>query len=65
MLECGDDGCVQKRSGRFLKDMVYIVLEYALGGLLFDLCHSAGALGEDAGRFFMLQLVDALDCMHN
>jgi hypothetical protein len=28
-------------------------MEYVSGGLLFDLCQTMGAMGEDAGRFFM------------
>lgn len=40
-------------------------MEYVEGGLLFDLCQTMGAMGEDAGRFFMHQMVDSLDYMHN
>ena len=37
------------------------MLEYVSGGLLFDLCQTLGGMGEDAGRFFLRQLVDVLD----
>jgi serine/threonine protein kinase len=40
------------------------MLEYVDGGLLFDLCKMLGGLGERGGRFFMLQLLDAVSCMH-
>jgi len=49
----GSDGFVKKPSGREIKNLVYILLEYVSGGLLFDLCQSVGGMGEDAGRFFM------------
>jgi hypothetical protein len=45
---------VVKPSGRIISNLVFIVMEYVSGGLLFDLCQTMGAMGEDAGRFFML-----------
>lgn len=52
ILEYGDAGWVLKPSGRQLTGLVYIVLEFVSGGLLFDICQLAGGLGEDGGRFF-------------
>jgi serine/threonine protein kinase len=52
MLECGDNGTVVKPSGRVISNIVYIVMEYVQGGLLFDVCQLMGAMGEDVGRFF-------------
>jgi len=65
MYEYGDAGQVVKPSGRVINNLVFIVMEYVAGGLLFDLCQTMGAMGEDAGRFFMSQLVASLDYMHN
>jgi serine/threonine protein kinase len=53
MYEYGDAGQVVKPSGRVIENLVYIVMEFVQGGLLFDLCQSMGAMGEDAGRFFL------------
>ena len=53
MCGYGTDGYVIKPSGREIKDLVYIMLEYVSGGLLFDLCQTMGGMGEDAGRFFL------------
>lgn len=39
-------------------------MEHVSGGLLYDLCNSLGAMGEDCGRFFMHQIVDVLSYMH-
>jgi len=65
MMDFGDAGQVVKPSGRVINNLVFIVMEYVSGGLLFDLCQTMGAMGEDAGRFFMTQMVQSLDYMHN
>ena len=31
---------------------------------MFDLCQTMGAMGEDAGRFFLMQMVEAIEYMH-
>jgi len=64
MLGYGDSGEVVKPSGRHINNLVYISMEYVPGGLLFDLCQKMGAMGEDAGRFFVSQILDSLDYMH-
>lgn len=63
IIEFGDNGHVQKPSGRELKNLVYIVLEYIQGGLLFDICQLVGGLGEDGGRFFFKQMLNSLEYM--
>jgi serine/threonine protein kinase len=65
MHEYGDAGQVVKPSGRVIDNLVYIVMEFVQGGLLFDLCQTMGAMGEDAGRFFLHQMLDSLEYMHN
>ena len=49
----GDSGEVLKPSGRRITNLVYIMMEFVSGGLLFDLCQTMGAMGENAGRFFV------------
>jgi len=56
----GSDGHVLKPSGREIKNLVYILLEYVAGGLLFDLCQTVGGMGEEAGRYFLSQMLDVL-----
>jgi serine/threonine protein kinase len=53
ILGWGSDGVVKKPSGREIKNLVYIKLEYVAGGLLFDVCQTVGGMGEDAGRFLL------------
>jgi len=65
MHSYGSEGIVKKPSGREIKNLVYIILECVHGGLLFDLCQKKGALGEDAGRYFLGQLIDVLGYMQS
>jgi hypothetical protein len=44
---------VRKPSGREIPNLVYILLEYVTGGLLFDVCQAIGGMGEEDGRFFL------------
>ena len=63
--EFGWDGKIVKPSGRVLDELTYITMEYVDGGLFFDFVQSMGAMGEDAGRFFLHQLLNSLEYMHN
>ncbi len=65
ILEYGDNGTVLKPSGRSLSGLVYIVLEFVSGGLLFDLCQLLGGLGEDGGRFFFKQMIESIEYMNS
>lgn len=60
----GSDGVVLKPSGRKIENLVYILLEYVTGGLLFDVCQTIGGMGENGGRYFMSQMLDVLSYMH-
>lgn len=54
LQDYGDAGVIVKPSGRTIEKIVYLVLEYVNGDLLFDACQDQGAMGEDAGRYFAL-----------
>lgn len=43
---------------------IYIVMEYVHGDLLYDVCKQNGGMGEETGRFFLNQLLDAIEHMH-
>ena len=60
IVHYGSDGYVKKPSGRELSNLVYILLEYVSGGLLFDVCQTLGGMGEEGGRYFMTQMLDVL-----
>lgn len=40
-------------------------MEYVEGGLLYDLCSKMGAMSEDQARFFILQILDAVEYLHD
>ena len=63
ILEYGDAGWVLKPNGKELTGLVYIVLEFVAGGLLFDLCQLLGGLGEEIGRYFFKQMLASLAYM--
>ena len=65
MYDFGDAGQVVKPSGRIINNLVYIIIEFVTGGLLFDLCQTMGSMGEDSGRFFAIQLLDVMEYCHN
>jgi serine/threonine protein kinase len=65
MVDYGDAGQVLKPSGRIIDNLIFIIMEFVQGGLLFDLCQTMGAMGEDAGRFFLLQMVESMEYMHS
>ena len=65
MIDYGDAGQVLKPSGRVIDNLVFIIMEFVQGGLLFDLCQTMGSMGEDAGRFFLMQMVESLEYMHS
>lgn len=64
LIDYGSDGQIVKCSGRVLSNLVYISLEYVEGGLMFDLCKTGGAMGEEIGRFLFKQLVNSMKYMH-
>ena len=49
----GDSGTVVKPSGHEIKNLVYLMMEYAPNGTLYHLVDTMGAMGENAGRFFV------------
>ena len=65
ILGYGSEGHVVKPSGREIKNLVYIILEYVTGGLLFDVCQTMGGMGEDGGRFFLSQMIDVLEYLQS
>lgn len=46
----GENGTVVKQSGRVISNLVFVEMEY-VGGLLFDMCQSINAMGEEVGFF--------------
>ena len=47
------------------KKVLYIVLEYAAGGELFDYVANTGNFSEEITRFYFHQLFKAIDYLHS
>lgn len=65
IFDYGDDGKIVKASGKVKENVVYIVLEYIAGGLLFEVCQDLGPLGEDSSRVFFKEIVEAIEFMQS
>ena len=54
LLDFGDAGVIVKPSGRTINKLVFLILEFVNGDLLFNACQELGAMGADGGRYFAL-----------
>lgn len=61
-IEFGKD-TYKKHSGK-TREVLYIVLELAKGGCLFDFISSTGAFSEKIARYYFKQLLEGLDYCH-
>ena len=64
MYKRQDQGRVVQPNGKVSENLIFIVMEYVSGGAMFELVEEFGRLGEDGGRFFLHQLIEAVDYMH-
>lgn len=63
LIEYSKDGVVEKANGT-KKAVIYIVLELATGGELFDYVATTGRFDERIARFYFKQILDGLDYVH-
>ena len=56
----GSDGKILKPSGQIISNLVYVMLEYVDGMLLFDKCQEMKGFGEEIGCGIMEQLTEVL-----
>ena len=63
LIEYNKDGVVEKADGR-KEAVIYIVLELATGGELFDYVATTGRFSEPIARFYFRQLIEGLDYVH-
>lgn len=63
LIEYGQDGVI-KRSNGDKEQVIYIVLELATGGELFDYVALTGRFSEAVSRFYFKQMIDGLDYVH-
>jgi len=63
LIEYNKDGVVEKENGK-KESVIYIVLELATGGELFDYVATTGRFSEPIARFYFKQLIEGLDYVH-
>lgn len=64
LIEYGQDGVI-KRSNGTTESVIYIVLELAPGGELFDYVAQTGRFSEPIARAYFHQLINGLEYVHN
>ena len=64
MHEGGHDGYVIDTKHNVQYNIDYIVMDFEKYEM-FDFCVDMGAMGEEAGKFFLHQLVDTMQYIHN
>lgn len=65
LFDSGMNGTVVKPSGQRVNNLVYLLMEHVSNGTLFSLCEKNGEMGENAGRFFLRQMLDVVKYMHD
>jgi serine/threonine protein kinase len=63
LIEFNESGQQVKEDGS-TKEVVYIVLELATGGELFDYVATTGRFSEEISRFYFSQLIDGIEYLH-
>lgn len=55
LIDQGGNGTIVNPSGKVLSNLIYLVLEYSNGGLLFDLVkgNNDRGFGEDASKYLL------------
>jgi len=64
LYDYGNSGVICSPTGQVNYKQVFIVMEYVSGGSLWDLTQRMGAMGEEAGKFFLNQMLVILEYMH-
>ena len=59
------EGEFNPQNGEKPYHVLFILMEYAENGELFDLISSTGKFSEDVARYFFIQLLYTLNYMHN
>ena len=63
LIDYSKEGVVEKSNGT-KTNVVYIALELASGGELFDYVATTGRFDEQIARFYFRQLIEGLDYVH-
>ena len=64
LIDCNDHGLLIKPNGK-VKQVIYLVLELAMNGELFDFVALSGRFSEKTARYFFKQLIAGLEYIHS
>lgn len=66
LIDQGGNGTIVNSSGQVLNNIIYLILEYSNGGLLFDLVkgNNDKGFGEDSSKYLLSQMLDFLEYSH-
>ena len=64
LVDFWDKGTLTKPSGTTKENVVYLALELATGGELFDFIAQTGSFSEPVARYYFHQMIDAFEYLH-
>jgi serine/threonine protein kinase len=64
MLSHSTDGVIHSASGDIKENTIYLTLELASGGELFDFIAQTGSFSEPVARYYFHQVIDAFSYLH-
>lgn len=65
LLKSTNKGVLTKANGESREGVVYLTLELATGGELFDFIAQSGSFSEPVARYYFHQIIEALEYLHN
>lgn len=65
LLKSTNKGVLTKANGESKEGVVYLTLELATGGELFDFIAQSGSFSEPVARYYFHQIIEALEYLHN
>lgn len=64
LIDYSENGIYISRRGETKENVVYLVLELALGGELFDYVALTGCFSEIVARYYFIQLIKGIEFVH-
>ena len=58
--DCGKKGKIKKPVGKPLDELYYLVMDYVPEGILYDVVEHFDGVGEVVARYFMKQIIEAM-----
>lgn len=65
MLSSTSDGTMKQANGETREKVIYLTLELASGGELFDFIAQTGSFSEPVARYYFHQMIDAFEYLHS